>query len=113
LQYEISEVHYHNDTISEKKPLPVTPSKNSIAVICHLFYTDVWQEIADYLHHIDTPFDLFVTVATDIEEKILKEIFHTFPKVRLYKVENRGRDVLPFYNVLDTTSYTCSAYRAF
>ena len=100
MQYHISEVVRQNGTLIETNPLPIAKPQNSLAVICHVFYTDVWQEIEAYLQKIDTPFDLFVTVATGTDDAVIEHILTAFEDVRLYKVENRGRDVLPFLQIM-------------
>ncbi len=68
-----------------------------IAVVLHLFYPELIDEISDYLHHILEPFDLFVTTP---HEGATAAIFDGFgplaQTVAVALAENRGRDIGPF-----------------
>ena len=69
------------------------------AVILHLYYTEMWEEITDYLANIEGDFDLFVSIPHDVDvsqEKILEKHKHTY----IYRCQNRGRDVAPFLRIL-------------
>ncbi|HRD34350.1 MAG TPA: glycoside hydrolase family 99-like domain-containing protein [Rhodocyclaceae bacterium] len=77
------------------------PARARIAVVLHLFYTDTWDEFAEYLERIPEAFDLYVSVVSDadrnaIEPAILKHV----PNARLFVHPNRGRDVGPFITLL-------------
>lgn len=72
---------------------------NDTAVILHLYYPELWEEIKNYLSALKGKFDLFVTIPrqVDFSEDIILE---SFPQARFYRCENRGRDVAPFLAVL-------------
>jgi hypothetical protein len=73
------------------------------AIVAHVFYHDLWGEIADRLSGSGIAFDLFVTVtdkgtATDA---LLEAIAERFPRARTFRFPNRGRDVLPFVHLVN------------
>lgn len=73
------------------------PTKNNnIAVILHIHYHEVWEEIASYLDNLATEgFDLYVTL-TNTNNGIIEKITTLYPSAYIKLVENRGRDILPF-----------------
>ncbi len=75
-------------------------STPKVAIIIHLYYTEVWQELFVYLNALELEYDLFITVTTTIDEAILASIKADVPRAFIYSVENKGRDVLPFFTFL-------------
>lgn len=72
---------------------------NDIAVIVHIHYTDIWNEIEKYLQNLDSfGFDLYVTI-TNKNNNIIENIMNKYPNAIVKIVENRGRDILPFINI--------------
>lgn len=67
-----------------------------IAVVVHVYYLEIWPEIAQLLKAITHPFDLFVTTTTEQAETVVPAVTADFPKVRLHIQPNNGMDVLPF-----------------
>ncbi len=105
---------YQNNTLLEETPKPITPT-GDIAIICHMFYPDLWGEIYNYIQEICTPFDLFITIPPHISDEEIITILEEYPQVHLYKVENKGRDVLPFLRVMEligvhTYKYICKLH---
>lgn len=94
------------DTVNSPIRIPLDQSESGIrfdrvAVIVHVFYPDLTEEILEYLANIPLPFGLFIT--TDTEEKRL-QIEQTVAKSNLDTLEfdvrvtlNRGRDIAPKY----------------
>ena len=83
-------------------------SKSKIAVLIHLFYTDLWYEIESYLKNLeDFEYDLYINIVdgyynVEIVDKILK-FKHN---VKILKSPNKGVDVggfLYLYNSLDSS----------
>jgi hypothetical protein len=88
-----------------------------VAVVIHVFYHDLWDEIADSLVAADIPFDLYVTVTDKGGEtdELLPRIRARFPNARVFRFPNRGRDVLPFVHlvsagVLDGYAAVCKIH---
>ncbi len=88
-----------SDKIFAKEPEPVHPSADT-AVVIHLFYPDVWPEIAEKLKALRRPFDLYINLPPHLERDEALKIFADFPDATVYSVENRGRDVLPFLRIV-------------
>ena len=69
-----------------------------LAVVVHLYYTDLWDEIKAKLVNINEPFDLFLTLnARDAGFEL--KLNNKKVKVHTFVLPNRGRDVLPFLYV--------------
>ncbi|AGH17159.1 rhamnan synthesis F family protein [Candidatus Liberibacter asiaticus] len=75
--------------------------KAKIAIVVHLYYIDLWIEIANLLSNLSISFDLHVTLVTE-SASIKSEILKIFPAARIHIMENHGRDVLPFLILLET-----------
>lgn len=75
-----------------------------IAVVVHLYYHDLWSEIADALENTRhlTP-DVYVTLTQDKPERELAEmrarIEGEWPQAYVLSVPNRGADIGPFVEV--------------
>jgi GT2 family glycosyltransferase len=95
---------------------PVAPENpKRIALVFHVFYTDIWPELCGYLQQLDCDYDLFVTVTDRCSDAEAAEMLQAFAKMHLYRVENRGRDIKPFVEVLDiigtkTYRYLCKLH---
>lgn len=81
----------------EEYPNPV---KKKIAVFCHLYYTDLWQELRTHLKDIGFKFDLYVTIGTDSLDAE-RNILMSYPNAKVYKIENRGADFGGFFTCLN------------
>lgn len=74
-----------------------------IAIHFHVFYTDLLEEIYQYVSHIQANFTLFISVVNDEDYKYVEKFFFgkKFSKcIKILKVKNIGRDVYPFYQAL-------------
>lgn len=68
-----------------------------LAVVVHLFYADLLDEICRYLSAIVEPFDLYVTSPFEADVPwIINRTAGLAYSVTVWIVENRGRDVAPF-----------------
>lgn len=72
-----------------------------LLAIVHIFYPEVWPEIADGLAQLDCPFDLRITCVGD-KVKIADMVHARFPQALVECVENRGFDMGPFFHVLNS-----------
>jgi hypothetical protein len=68
------------------------------AVVAHVFYHDLWDEMAATIRAAGLETDLFVTITDRGEETdtLLARIREDFPHARAFRFPNRGRDILPF-----------------
>ncbi|MEZ8083416.1 glycoside hydrolase family 99-like domain-containing protein [Enterovibrio norvegicus] len=72
--------------------------KPRIALLAHIFYSDLVDEIISYAKNIDHDFDILITCVSDSYQEVSKRFNEEFPNslVDIRVVENRGRDIGPF-----------------
>jgi lipopolysaccharide biosynthesis protein len=96
-------VHYLENGCHEGV-LPFDPTHllggMKIAVIVHLFYADLWIEIASRLRSIPIDFDLFVSVPLENAGELRTLVLRDYSQARVLEVPNAGRDVGAFFTVL-------------
>lgn len=76
------------------------PKQADTALVLHLHFLDLWPEIKQQLAKINLPYDLYLNINNEASVEQVIEIIEDFPDVRLYSLENRGRDILPFIQIL-------------
>ena len=86
-----------------------------IAVVLHLYYTELWPEIRDSLRNLPKPFDLLVSLSEVTGTGFDEEIRRFFPSAKIRTIENRGRDIAPFLSFLnagdlDRYDYVCKIH---
>lgn len=83
--------------ILKKNQVPV--KRHDFAVILHLHYVDLWDDISRYLTTLNAgqKFDLYVSATSSAAAQKVLEVF---PEAYIELVENRGRDILPFIRIL-------------
>jgi len=72
------------------------------AIVLHLYYRTMWDEIAALIAVQTLAFDLFVTLTEDPDEPdtaIRTRILAAFPHARIWTMPNHGRDILPFLHL--------------
>lgn len=94
--------------------VPIANTTPLIAVVVHIYYRDVWPEIAAVLRRVGRPFDLIVTTVADRDD-LFFDVCSAFPDADVRVVANRGRDVRPFLSLLeegrlDRYSYVCKIH---
>ncbi len=70
-------------------------------VVAHVYYPDLWPELAERILRIPGPVDLVLTLPEGRPEALADSIVAQFPDVRFEVVANRGRDMWPFVRVLE------------
>jgi GT2 family glycosyltransferase/glycosyltransferase involved in cell wall biosynthesis len=91
---------YIDNNIIKIDPHILSKSEKKIAIVVHVFYIDLWDEISSYLNQLDANYDMYVTVPETMSEEDISKIFFKKKDINIYMVENRGRDVLPFLQVM-------------
>jgi Rhamnan synthesis protein F len=81
-----------------------------IAVVIHLYYPDLWDEMADTLANLPERFDLFVSCPFRLASALRTRVRLRFPDAAVVGVQNLGRDVLPFLLWLRTVGATNYQY---
>ena len=84
----------------QEHPAPVFSPR--IAVILHLYYTDLWPEMAAFISQIQEPFVLYVTVMEKDFSQIASIIQAQFSNAKVIIAENKGRDILPFLQIMQS-----------
>ena len=115
MNYQIQQLIYDKNKIVKKEPIKITASQKNVAIVIHVFYIDIWQEIIKYLEQLKIPYDLYVTVPEGMSDNEIIHIIKDKPDVTIYMTENRGRDVLPFLQVMSiigtqTYTYLCKLH---
>lgn len=96
----------------------VISNEPKIAVIAHVFYSDMWEEIYDYLKNIPYKYDLYISTSSDEDADILKEKTESIGSpvdIRVVE-ENRGRDMSSLFitfkdiGVSDKYDYVCRVH---
>jgi lipopolysaccharide biosynthesis protein len=72
--------------------------QHDTAVILHIYYPELWDEINSYLLNLQGQFDLFVSVPNSVKFDTTNILQH-FPQAHIYRCENRGRDIAPFIKI--------------
>ncbi len=117
MNYQLQQLIYTDHKLTKQAPLNIAPSQNHVAMVIHVFYSDIWrEELLPYLSHIKTTkFDLYITVPKCMSDAEIINIIKEYPTATLYQTENRGRDVLPFLQVMNiigtkTYDYICKLH---
>ena len=84
------------------QPEPISSEPiSSISIVIHAFHFDVFKEILKYLKNIQrVPFKIFVTSPSNITNKINTLLEYNSLEYHSISVENRGRDILPFLEMI-------------
>jgi len=88
--------------------------QHKTAIILHLYYEELWEEISLYLDNLSLDFDLFISLPKNAE-KIHDVISERFPLANFYECQNRGRDIGPFLKIFSEInklgySYICKIH---
>lgn len=76
-------------------------STPAAAIVAHVYYEDTWPDIAGVLNRLTIPFDLIVTTVPG-RDRLVAAAARDFPDAEIIVTENRGRDVRPFLQLLET-----------
>ena len=71
-----------------------------IAIVAHVFYPELWDEIKQKLFDYSDDFTLFVTLPQESSGTISPLILADFSTARIFPVENTGMDIGPFISLI-------------
>jgi lipopolysaccharide biosynthesis protein len=77
--------------------------RGKVALVVHLYYFDLFDELFSLISGTDE-LDVFITVPVHFSVDQLNKIVGTLTNVYLVRVENRGRDILPFLTIFPIVS---------
>lgn len=81
-------------------PHPADTARPAVAVLLHLYYPDLIDEIAEHLARLNTPFDLLVSLGPHADTEVRERILQRWSHAEIHTFENRGRDIRPFIGQL-------------
>ena len=73
-----------------------------LAVIVHVYYSELWPEISAALTNISEEFDLYVTLVRGHTAHMAETIRTDFPRAETLVFPNHGRDIFPFIYLNNT-----------
>lgn len=93
---DVSQTHDFWNFMNRSPNLP----RKDIAIFVHVHYREIWEELSCLIaERIDLPFKLFLT--TSLQDIIVrKPDTPQLTTMDVIRVENRGRDILPFMHAL-------------
>lgn len=78
-------------------PATLTLTKTEkVAVICHVYYTEMWTQLSTCIRNIPVTYDLYVSIPSSVPVELRKKIGSDFPSAHIKIVENIGGDIYPF-----------------
>jgi len=86
--------------------------KMRVAVIAHLYYDDLWPQIAQALLNIPVSFDLYVTIPSDRIERLSRQVLSAIPDAKIIDSICQGRDIGPFFQALTVIADNNISYDA-
>jgi tetratricopeptide (TPR) repeat protein len=110
--YSLDQLH-KGSQVAEKSIAKLDNDDSSgvqrLAVLFHLYYFDLWDEIREYLHNIEEEFDFYVNIVESIwTPEIHDQIRQDFPQARIQISQNRGKDIgghLASMDLIDFSQY--------
>ena len=86
------------------RALPNAPRPAPVAIVVHIHYADLWEEIADTIVASALAHDLFVTCTDQGQETclLMAQITVRFPHARVVRMPNHGRDIFPFVHLVNS-----------
>ena len=87
------------DAWTSRYEFPPAPAR--VAVLMHVFYTDLVGELVEQLKNLPVPFDLIVTNASGEELDLPLADVPLAGHVAVLPVANHGRDILPLVEVVN------------
>ena len=90
------------DPISIDMPAELMPETRPLCVLAHIYYPDLWEELAGYLVNLpEDTYDLYVNlVDTTSTQELEQRIRDAFPAANIYVSENVGRDIGGHFQLL-------------
>jgi GT2 family glycosyltransferase/glycosyltransferase involved in cell wall biosynthesis len=91
----------------EPQSLPVAPMRQThsdarakLAIAVHVYYPELWPEIAQRLKAIQHPFVLDITTPPNQAAHVETVVKQDFPAARIHVTPNQGMDILPFLSLV-------------
>lgn len=100
---ELPKVEELPEVLAPKLRFDPDRPRADVAIVCHVYYPDLWPEFREKLARVPVPHDLYVTLTYRGEETeaLADQIRAEFPRATVVPLENRGRDILPFLTLVN------------
>lgn len=100
---ELPKVEELPAVLAPKLRFDPTRPRADVAIVCHIYYPDLWPEFRDKLRRVGVAHDLFITLTYrgDETEELAEQVRADFPEATVVPLENRGRDILPFLTLVN------------
>ena len=74
--------------------------RGRIAIVVHVFYPDLWDEMRQAIGKVDELFDLFVSLTIGVSDQMRAPVKRAYPDAYIFEHPNIGRDIAPFLALL-------------
>lgn len=112
--YALEQLHTRS-SVAEKSALPTVmsevnastdasveiPKPLKVAVLLHIYYFDLWDEICGYLQNLTIAFDLLINVVESVWTPSMHDrLRQDYPNAKILITPNRGRDIGGFLTLM-------------
>jgi GT2 family glycosyltransferase/glycosyltransferase involved in cell wall biosynthesis len=73
---------------------------SAFAVVCHVFYLEIWPELLEVVRRLPPNVQVVVTAPVDIAKTLREQLAVSLPDARVLECANEGMDIVPFLSVL-------------
>ena len=107
IAHEIPEAEDIPFEMQSKPSFDPQRARARFAIVAHVYYADLWPEFEAVLKRLTIDFDLYVTLTYKGLETpdTATTIQASFPKANVTIVPNQGRDILPFFRLLNAGAF--------
>lgn len=100
---ELPHIEELPEDVPRMRPIDLGRPCARFAIVLHVYYPELWPEFAETLRRVEVDHDIFVTLTYrgDQTLDLADEIRGEFPGAIVQPVENRGRDILPFLELVN------------
>lgn len=98
------ELARHAPVLNQLQP-PQPSHHGKLAIAVHVYYPEIWPEIAQRLKALDQPFVLDITTPPDLANAVEEAVKQDFPAARIHPTPNQGMDILPFLSLVPLWQY--------
>ncbi|WP_135455711.1 glycoside hydrolase family 99-like domain-containing protein [Vibrio echinoideorum] len=99
-QQSLERSKVHELCISKNEAFLKKESKRENLVVLHLYYDDLFEELFEKISNISDA-DVIINFGNDITYLRAEKILNSFGNVAGFVFENRGRDILPLFEVME------------
>ncbi len=76
------------------------PETFRVAIVCHVYYLDLWPEIVSFLKNMPVAYDLYITTPRRLAEDVERCVRSDVQDAIIIPCVDGGRDIGPFFEAL-------------